>query len=57
VAVRFLEGARGHLAKGGKIWLLVSSLTSMGRIGKFGGKVIVKRRVFGEDLVVLEFGD
>jgi len=57
VAAEFLKEAKRHLTKNGKIFLLVSSLTPMDKINEFGGKVIAKRRVFGEDLIVLEIGN
>ena len=55
IAVRFLKEAKKHLKKGGKIFLLVSSLTPMVEIKKFGPRIVAEKRVFGEDLLVLEF--
>ncbi|MAG39868.1 protoporphyrinogen oxidase [Candidatus Pacearchaeota archaeon] len=56
-AVRFLEEAKKHLAKNGRIFLLISSLTPMDKIKEFGGKVVVRKRIFGEDLIVLEYNN
>ncbi|MCR4284987.1 MAG: methyltransferase [archaeon] len=56
VAVRFLEGAKKHLNEGGKILLLVSSLTPMNQLEKFGPKEVARKKIFMEELVILEFG-
>ena len=56
VSVRFLNGAQKHLKKNGKIFLLVSSLTPMDEISKFNPREVARKRVFAEDLIVLEIG-
>lgn len=54
ISVEFLEQAKKHLNKDGKILLLVSSLTPMDKIEKFGARVVAKKKVFMEDLIILE---
>jgi release factor glutamine methyltransferase len=54
VAVLFLKEAKKHLLEGGKIFLLISSLTPISEIEKFGGFEVAKSRIFGEDLIVLQ---
>mgnify|MGYP006417735641 CR=1 FL=1 len=57
ITIRFLKEAVKHLNKDGKIFLLVSSLTPMDRIKNFNPVVVEKKRVFGEDLLVLEISN
>lgn len=76
-AIKFIKQAKQHLEKGGKIFLLVSSLTPKTRIKKFlqkgilgyrnsgkfkknfcirkfSPKIAAKKRIFFEELVILE---
>jgi release factor glutamine methyltransferase len=55
VAVKFLNQAREYLNEGGKIFLLVSSLTPMNEINKFKPRVVSRMKLFEEELVILEF--
>lgn len=55
ISVRFLNEAKKHLKKNGKIFLLISSLTPIKRIKKFGGKIVAKKKIFFEELRVWEF--
>ncbi len=54
ISVEFLKNARKHLNKGGKILLLVSSLTPINEIKKFGAKVVARKKIFMEELRILE---
>ena len=53
-SLRFLKQSRKHLNVGGKIFLLVSSLTPMDKLRKYKPKAVAKRRVFMEELIVYE---
>jgi len=53
IAIRFLKEAKKHLNSGGKILLLVSSLTPLKGVG---GKVVARKKIFMEELRILEFG-
>jgi len=54
VAIRFLKQVKKHLNNGGKVFLLISSLTPFDRIKKFGLKIIARKKIFFEELLVLE---
>lgn len=60
IILRFLSGVKKHLAAGGEILLLVSSLTPLVRIRRilrekgFVWKVVAKKKIFMEELSVLE---
>lgn len=54
VSLRFLQQAKKHLNRGGKIFLLVSSFTPLSRINKFKPKIVAKTHIFFEDLIILE---
>ena len=54
ISIKFLRQAKNHLNKDGKIFLLISSLTPMDKINKYDPKVVAKKKVFMEDLLVLE---
>ncbi|MFH1521832.1 MAG: HemK2/MTQ2 family protein methyltransferase [archaeon] len=56
ISLKFLEQAKKHLNKNGKIFLLISSLTPMDRIKKFNPKIVARKKIFMEELLVLEFG-
>jgi len=55
VAVKFLKQTRSHLNKGGKIFLLISSLTPIGKINEFNPKTVARKKLFQEELFILEF--
>lgn len=55
ISVRFLKQAKKHLNKNGKVLLLISSLTPMSRIDKFKPNVVAKKKLFMEELSILEF--
>ena len=57
ISIKFLKQAKKHLNKDGKIFLLISSLTPLERINKFKPKIVAKRHIFFEDLLILEFGN
>ncbi|MFH1802139.1 MAG: HemK2/MTQ2 family protein methyltransferase [archaeon] len=60
IIVRFLESVGRHLASGGKVLLLVSSLTPLDRIEKtlterrLAKKVVASKKIFMEELWVWE---
>jgi release factor glutamine methyltransferase len=54
VAVKFLKEAKEYLTDEGKIFLLVSSLTPMDEIDKFGPRVVSRMKLFEEELKILE---
>ena len=55
-AVKFLKQAKKHLTKSGRIFLLISSLTPISRIKKFNPKISARKKLFFEELLILEFG-
>lgn len=55
ISIKFLKQAKQHLNPKGKIFLLISSLTPMDRLEKFNPKMVAKKKVFAEDLIILEF--
>ncbi len=57
ISVEFLKGAKKYLCKNGKIFLLISSLTPMEKIKKFKPKIVMRKRFFMEELLILEFSD
>ena len=54
ISVKFLKQAKRYLNKNGKILLLISSLTPMNKIEKFGAKIVAKKKIFMEELKILE---
>ncbi len=54
-AVRFLKDCLKFLKKDGKAYLLVSSLTPLNRIEKFGAKIVARKKLFFEELLVYGF--
>lgn len=54
ISIRFLKQAKKHLNKNGKIFLLISSLTPMERIKKFNPKIVARKKLFMEELLILE---
>lgn len=55
VSLEFLRQAKTHLEKDGKILLLVSSLTPLDKIKKFKPKQVASKKIFFEELKILEF--
>ncbi|MDO8517604.1 MAG: methyltransferase [Nanoarchaeota archaeon] len=56
-SLRFLRQAKAHLNKGGRIFLLISSLTPYNKIEKFNPKIVARKKLFFEELLILEFGN
>lgn len=54
ISVKFLKQAKKHLNENGKILLLVSSLTPRDKIEKFKPKLVAKKKIFMEELLILE---
>lgn len=57
IPIKFVEQAQHHLNENGKIFLLVSSLTPLKKLKELGGKVIKKKKIFFEELIILEFSN
>lgn len=55
ISLKFLKQAKKHLNKNGKIFLLISSLTPMDKIKKFKPKIVTRKKIFMEELFILEF--
>lgn len=55
VSIKFLKQAKQHLNPKGKIFLLISSLTPMDKLEKFNPKIVAKKKIFMEELLILEF--
>lgn len=55
ISLRFLKQAKIHLKEEGKILLLISSLTPLNRINKFKPKTVARKKIFMEELLILEF--
>lgn len=55
ISLKFLKKAKEHLTDRGKILLLISSLTLLERINKFHPKILAKKSLFFEKLLILEF--
>jgi release factor glutamine methyltransferase len=53
-SLKFLKQAKKYLNKNGRIFLLVSSLTPVDKIKKFNPKIVAKKKIFMEELVILE---
>jgi len=54
ISIRFIKEARKHLLNKGIIFLLISSFTPFERIKKLKPKVIAKKKLFFEELLILE---
>ena len=54
-SIKFLNQAKQHLKKDGKIFLLISNLTPINKIKKFSPKIVAKKKLFFEELLILEF--
>ena len=57
ISIKFLRQAKKHLNTSGKILLLISSLTPMSKIKKFKHKIVARKKIFMEELLILEFTD
>ena len=57
ISIKFLKQAKKHLNKNGKIFLLISSLTPMDKIKKLNPKIITRKKLFMEELLILEFNN
>jgi release factor glutamine methyltransferase len=55
ISLKFLKGAKKHLKENGKILLLTSSLTPMERIKQLHPKIVDRKKIFFEELRILEF--
>ena len=55
ISVEFIHQAKKHLNKDGKIFLLISSLTPMSKIKRFKHKIVARKKIFMEELLILEF--
>jgi len=55
ITIKFLQQAKKHLNKNGKIFLLISSMTPQDKIKKFNPKTVAKKKIFMEELLILEF--
>jgi len=56
ISLKFLDQAKQHLNKNGKIFLLISSLTPTDKIKKLWPyKIITRKKLFMEELLILEF--
>ena len=55
ISVKFLKQAKKHLNKNGKVFLLISSLTPMDKINRFKHKIVARKKIFMEELLILEF--
>jgi release factor glutamine methyltransferase len=55
ISLKFIRQAKRHINKKGKIFLLVSSLTPMDKIKRFKYKVVARKKIFMEELLILEF--
>jgi len=52
--IRFLKQAKQHLKPRGKILFLISSLTPQNKIKKYKPKVLARKKIFFEELLILE---
>lgn len=55
ISIKFLKQSKNYINKNGKIFLLVSSLTPMQRIKKFSPKIVARKKIWFEELIILEF--
>lgn len=57
IPIKFVEEAMNHLNENGKIFLLISSLTPLKELKKLGGKEVARKKLFMEELIILEFSN
>lgn len=55
ISVKFLKQAKNYLNENGKILLLISSLTPTDKINKFKPRLVAKKKIWFEELLILEF--
>ena len=55
ISMEFISQAKKHLNKNGKIFLLISSLTPTNKIKKLKHKIVARKKIFMEELLILEF--
>ena len=55
ISLKFLKQAFNYLSHDGKIFLLISSQTPMDKIKKFNPKIVARKKIFFEELLILEF--
>ena len=55
ISIKFIKQAKKHLNKNGKIFLLISSLTPIEKIKKHNAKIAAKKKIWFEELLILEF--
>ncbi len=55
ISIKFIDSTLHHLNEKGKIFLLVSSLTPLKKLEALGGKVVARKKLFMEELIILEF--
>jgi len=54
VSIKFIKQARKHLSDNGMAFLLISSLTPFEKIKKLGVKIVARKKLFFEELIILE---
>lgn len=54
IPLEFIKQAKKHLNKNGKIFLLISSHTPQNKIKKFKPKIITTKKIFFEELLILQ---
>jgi len=55
ISLKFLKQAKQHLNENGKILLLISSLTPLNKIKKFKPRIIARKKIWMEELLILGF--
>jgi len=55
ISLKFIKQAKQHLNNNGKIYLLISSLTPFNKIKKYNPKIVIRKKIFFEELIILEF--
>ena len=54
ISLKFIKQAKQHLNPNGKIYLLISSLTPINKIKKYNPKIVKRKKIFFEELLILE---
>ena len=54
ISLKFIKQAKKYLKDKGKIFLLISSLTSFDKIKKFDPKIVSRKKIWFEELLILE---
>ena len=55
VSLEFIRQAKKHLNTNGKIFLLISSLTPRNKLKRFNYKIVARKKLFMEELMILMF--